>query len=233
MPLDLKNNSYQQKINKIVTFKRNFLKLYRQGIAHPNEIHNNDDSIFDRLFDLQKYSKIESQDDPSIKLDLAIILVIAVKTTSRNPQTTMIAPSFLISHGQLSLAKKYTKTYRQDGHALLLKIPRESYSQKIVENMSESIFELTLAEKNHPEHNNYKMTKKILDRLTKPGPLSEIANVVISQNMPNTDLVENMPLTKQILRDVLYDNGIENHVPNLHDVFDSLLLLLIHAGISE
>ena len=95
--------------------------------------------------------------------------------------------------------------------------------------LNEFAFNLSIPTKNDPI-NKLPIVTKILESLTQPGPLSELISTTsvakMTKNYTISNFTENMPLIQQFEKDLLYDNGIENHIPNLDEIFACLLILL-------
>lgn len=129
-----------------------------------------------------------------------------------------------------------TKSCQDRVNVLTFTYPKEFYSADLMDYLNELAFDLTIPFKDNPI-NKFPVVSKILEALTQPGPLSEIISTTsveeMTQDFTITSFTKNMPLIQQFKKDLLYDNGIENHVPNLTAIFTCLLILLRYVIVSN
>lgn len=231
MPLELNafdNNAMKQKVTQIAD---TLLTVYDRSAHHNDQIMSNRSTLLNEL----AYLELNSEDTFEEVTSFVTITVSALKDNAKN--TYICIRDYSINDRYLKKFHKLSQNYRDQQLLTSFKYPIQYHNSDLVDMMNQYSFGMRIASQKNPQENYYAITKEILTALTQSGPLSEI--IAVTQKTDITDLsfgdhiTDDMPLIKQCLKDFLYDNGLGNHVPNLHDLFTSLLIFLILATVSS
>ena len=230
MPLQLNafnNNAMKQKVTQIADA---LLAVYDRSTHHNDQIMSNRSTLLDEL----AYLELNSEDTFEDITSFVTITVSALKDDAKN--TYICIRDYNVNDRYLKKFHKLSQTYRDQQLLTSFKYPIQYHNSDLVDMMNQYSFGMRIASQKNSQENYYAITKEILTALTQSGPLSEI--IAVTQKTDFTDpsfsdhITDDMPLIKQCLKELLYDNGLENHVPNLHDLFTSLLIFLILATVS-
>ena len=232
MPLEY-SPSHPDITQKVLAFKDAFLKLYKDAINHPEKaIRATRDSINDdwrENYDaLAIYDPLSTDDGPYNLSNLTNITINIAQLTGGSSIYLRICDHF-VAENKRQQYDQVTKSYQDRTNVLTFTYPREFYSAELMGYLNELAFNLTIPSKND-SIDKLPVVAKILEALTQPGPLSELISTTsvdeMTQDHTIPNFTENMPLIQQFKKDLLYDNGIENHMPNLNEIFTCLLILL-------
>lgn len=212
---------------KVLTFKDAFLNLYEDAINHPEKaIHVTKDSVIGDW--RANYDVLATQDSPYNLSNLTNITINIAQLIGGSSIYLRIS-DHLIAENKRQQYDQVTKSSQDRTNVLTFTYPKEFYSADLMDYLNESAFNLTIPSKNDPV-NRLPIVTKILEKLTQPGPLSELISTTSVEEMTHEyaipNLTKNMPLIEQFEKDLLYDNGIENHIPNIDAIFTCLLILL-------
>lgn len=233
MPLKY-STAHPDVTQKVLAFKDAFLKLYEDAINHPEKaISVTKDSI---LTDWREsYDALATDYSPYNLSNLTNVTINIAQLTGGSSVYLRICDHF-IAEDKRQQYDQVTKSCQDSANVLTFTYPKEFYSAELMDYLNELAFNLTIPFKDNPI-NKFPVVSKILEALTQPGPLSELISTTsveeMTQDFTITSFTKNMPLVQQFKKDLLYDNGIENHVPNLTAIFTCLLILLRYVIISN
>lgn len=233
MPLKYSSSNIDTKTQKILRFKDTFLALYCDAVIHPEKAINSLDQIID---DWNDASNDFTPSDAIAKSDLTNI-TINIASVSNASTTYIRIRDHFVTEAQRSSYDLVTKNCQRHTNVMTLTYPKEYYNPFLFDILHEDAFNLSVFSNNRPSKNQLNITKKILTKLTSVTFLAEILSATSKETLTSDDFDQNimkdMPLVKQFKKDILYDNGIENHVPNLNEIFDTLVILLLYVAISN
>lgn len=240
MPLEISPTDNANVDQKIINFKDQFLKIYANAIAYPNKIINTNNKLLNELSDAEYRSTGSYYDDEALTHLSNITINIAALISA--PESTSSKPAFIrireyyINEINRTKYSDIEKNYVNQGLCMSFTYPKEYDNSELRYLLNEAAFNLTL-NLNDKSDNRLAIAKKVLTKLTQPGPLSEIktihSQVAFSKIEDIPKMLEQMPLTNAMVKDALYDNGIENHVPNLFELCTALILLLTFVSVSN
>jgi len=226
MPLKY-STTHPNVTEKVISFKDAFLKMYEDAINHPEKaIHVTKDAVID---DWRENSNVLATQDNSYDIFDVTDITINIAELSGGSSIYLRICDHLIAENKRQQYDQVTKSCQDHTNVLTFTYPREFYGINLMGFLNEFAFNLSIPTKNDPI-NKLPIVTKILESLTQPGPLSELISTTsvakMTKNYTISNFTENMPLVQQFEKDLLYDNGIENHIPNLDDIFACLLILL-------
>lgn len=226
MPLKY-STTHPNVTEKVISFKDAFLKMYEDAINHPEKaIHVTKDAVID---DWRENSNVLATQDNSYDMFDLTDITINIAQLSGGSSIYLRICDHLIAENKRQQYDQVTKSCQDHTNVLTFTYPREFYGVNLMGFLNEFAFNLSIPTKNDPI-NKLPIVTKILESLTQPGPLSELISTTsvakMTKNYTISNFTENMPLVQQFEKDLLYDNGIENHIPNLDEIFACLLILL-------
>lgn len=226
MPLKY-STTHPNVTEKVISFKDAFLKLYKEAINHPEKaISVTKDSIINDWS--RTYDVLATESTPCNLSNLTNVTINIAELIAGSSVYLRICDHF-IAENKRQQYDQVTKSCQGRANVLTFTYPKEFYNVNLMWFLNEFAFNLSIPTKNDPI-NKLPIVTKILESLTQPGPLSELISTTsvakMTKNYTMSDFTENMPLIQQFEKDLLYDNGIENHIPNLDEIFACLLILL-------
>lgn len=226
MPLEY-STPHPDVTQKVLTFKDAFLNLYEDAINHPEKaIRITRDSVIGDW--RENYDPLSIHDSPFDLSNLTNITINIAQLIGGSSIYLRICDHF-IAENKRQQYDQVTKSCQDRTNVLTFTYPKEFYNVNLMDYLNESAFNLTIPSKNDPV-DRLPIVTKILEKLMQPGPLSELISTTSVEKMTQEyaipNLTENMPLIEQFEKDLLYDNGIENHIPNIDAIFTCLLILL-------